>query len=87
VLESFAQVADALEGIQHTTEQLSAETEALRVAEENVNLARESFNEGYANALQVLDAERQYQQARLGHVRAQAERLKNTARLYIALGG
>ncbi len=87
VLESFAQVANALEGVQHTTEQLSAETEALRVAQENVDLARESFNEGYANSLQVLDAERLYQQARLGHVRARAQRLKNTAQLYIALGG
>jgi NodT family efflux transporter outer membrane factor (OMF) lipoprotein len=87
VLESFAQVADALQGVQHTTEQWSAEAEALRVAQENVALARESFAEGYANALQVLDAERLYQQARLGHVRARAQRLKNTAQLYIALGG
>jgi NodT family efflux transporter outer membrane factor (OMF) lipoprotein len=87
VLESFGQVANALDGIQHTAEALSAEAEALRVAEENVELARESFNEGYANALQVLDAERLYQQARLGHVRAQAQRLRNTAQLYIALGG
>ncbi len=87
VLESFAQVANALEGVQHAAEQLSAEAEALRVAQENVELARESFAEGYANALQVLDAERLYQQARLGHVRARAQRLKNTAQLYIALGG
>lgn len=87
VLESFGQVANALDGIQHTAEALAAETEALRVAQENLELARESFNEGYANALQVLDAERLYQQARLGHVRAEAQRLRNTAQLYIALGG
>jgi NodT family efflux transporter outer membrane factor (OMF) lipoprotein len=87
VLQSFAQVADALAGVENATEQLAAETESLRLAQENVDLARESFHEGAANALQVLDAERTYLQSRLGHVRAQAQRLKNTAQLYIALGG
>jgi outer membrane protein TolC len=37
--------------------------------------------------LQVLDAERLYQNARLGYVRAQAQRYMDTVQLFLALGG
>ena len=37
--------------------------------------------------LQVLDATRQYQQARLGVIEARATRLADTAALFTALGG
>lgn len=87
VLESFAQVADALEAISHGAEQLAAESQALGVAQQNLDLTRESYNEGNAGVLQVLDSERLYQQARLGYVRAQAQRLQDTAQLFVALGG
>lgn len=87
VLESFAQVADALDAAQQSSEQFAAQSKALNVAEENLELTRESFNEGFANVLQVLDSERLYQQARLGYVRAEAQRLADTAQLFVALGG
>lgn len=87
VLESFAQVADALDAAQQSSEQLAAQSRALNVAQQNLELTRESFNEGFANVLQVLDSERLYQQARLGYVRAQAQRLADTAQLFVALGG
>lgn len=87
VLESFGQVADALTAIQHGAEQLAAQSQALAVARENLDLTRESYSEGSVGVLQVLDSERLYQQARLGYVRAQAQRLKDTARLFAALGG
>ncbi|HWK75740.1 MAG TPA: efflux transporter outer membrane subunit [Povalibacter sp.] len=87
VLESFAQVADALDAVQHSSEQMAAQEKALSVAQENLELTRESLKEGFANVLQVLDSERLYQQARLGHVRAQAQRLADTAQLFVALGG
>lgn len=87
VLESFGQVADALDALNHAAEQLQAQSQALAVAQQNLELSRESFNEGNSGILQVLDSERAYQQARLGYVRAQAERLENTARLFLALGG
>jgi outer membrane protein TolC len=35
----------------------------------------------------VLDAERQYQQSRLGYVRAVAQRYLDTVQLFLALGG
>jgi NodT family efflux transporter outer membrane factor (OMF) lipoprotein len=86
VLDSFTQVADALDGIQRSAELLAAQSEALKIAQETLDLTRESYNEGHVGILQVLDAERSYQRARLGYVRAQAQRLQSTAQLYVALG-
>ena len=40
-----------------------------------------------AGVLQVLDAERSYQQARLGYVRAVVQRYIDTVQLFLALGG
>jgi outer membrane protein TolC len=52
-----------------------------------VDLTRKSYNEGNVGVLQVLDAERLYQNARLGYVRAQAQRYMDTVQLFLALGG
>ena len=86
VLESFAQVANALEAINHSAELLAAQSQALKAAQENLELTRDSYHEGNVGVLQVLDSERSYQRARLGYVRAQAQRLQNTAQLFVALG-
>ena len=50
-------------------------------------LARASYREGNAGVLLVLDAERSYQQARLGYVRAVVQRYFDTVQLFLALGG
>ena len=87
VLEAFAQVADLLEGLGHDTEQLDAQDQAQRAAQSSLDLARISYREGNAGVLLVLDAERSYQQARLGYVRAMAQRYLDTVQLFLALGG
>ncbi|MEO6928185.1 MAG: efflux transporter outer membrane subunit [Casimicrobiaceae bacterium] len=87
VLAAFGQVADTLDGIAHGAEELSAQAHAQDAALANVDLTRKSYNEGNVGVLQVLDAERLYQQARVGYVRAQAQRYIITAQLYLALGG
>lgn len=87
VLEAFGQVADSLQALAHGSEQLQARTGALQAAQDNVDLTRRSYHEGAIGVLQVLDAERRYQQARLGYVRAQAERYEDTVQLFLALGG
>jgi outer membrane protein TolC len=87
VLEAFAQVADLLEGLDHDAEQLDAQDHAQRAAQSSLELARISYKEGNAGVLQVLDAERSYQQARLGYVRAAAQRYLDTVELFLALGG
>ena len=87
VLEAFAQVADLLEALDHDAEQLDAQSQAQQAAQSNIDLARASYREGNAGVLQVLDAERLYQQARLGYVRAVVQRYMDTVQLFLALGG
>lgn len=87
VLNAFGQVADSLEALDHDAEQLDAQAHAQDAARENVDLTRKSYNEGNVGVLQVLDAERLYQNARLGYVRAQAQRYMDTVQLFLALGG
>jgi NodT family efflux transporter outer membrane factor (OMF) lipoprotein len=87
VLEAFGQVADSLEALDHDAEQLDAQAHAQEAARENVDLTRRSYNEGNVGVLQVLDAERLYQNASLGYVRAQAQRYMDTVQLFLALGG
>jgi NodT family efflux transporter outer membrane factor (OMF) lipoprotein len=87
VLRSFGQVADVLTALDHDAEQLAAQKNALDSAEASLNLSRQSYSFGNSGVLQVLDAGRLYQQARLGYVRAQAQRYQDTVQLFLALGG
>jgi outer membrane protein TolC len=87
VLEAFGQVADTLDALEHGAEQLQAQAHAEDAARQYVELTRKSYGEGNVDVLQVLDAERRYQQARLGYVRAQAQRYLDTVQLFLALGG
>lgn len=87
VLVAFGQVADSLEALNHDAQQLDAQSHAQAAARENVELTRKSYNEGNVGVLQVLDAERLYQNARLGYVRAEAQRYLDTVQLFLALGG
>ncbi len=87
VLEAFAQVADLLEALDHDAEQLDAQIQAQGTAQSALELARASYAAGNAGILQVLDAQRVYQQSRLGYVRAIAQRYLDTTQLILALGG
>jgi NodT family efflux transporter outer membrane factor (OMF) lipoprotein len=87
VLEAFAQVADLLEALDHDAEQLDAQAQAQQAAQSSLDLARASYREGNTGVLLVLDAERSYQQARLGYVRAVVQHYMDTVQLFLALGG
>lgn len=87
LLNSFVQVADALEALDHDQELLESEQGAVSIAADNLALTRESYSAGNSGVLQVLEAQRQNQQARLGLVRAQSQRLMDTVQLLLALGG
>jgi NodT family efflux transporter outer membrane factor (OMF) lipoprotein len=87
VLEAFTQVADLLEAIAHDAEQLQAQDQAQKAADANLSLTRSAYQEGNVGILQVLDAQRSYQQARLGYVKAVAQRYLDTVQLFLALGG
>jgi NodT family efflux transporter outer membrane factor (OMF) lipoprotein len=87
VLEAFGQVADLLEALNHDAEQLEAQAHAQEAAQSSLDLARASYAEGNAGVVQVLDAQRAFQQARLGYVRSEAQRYFDTVQLFLALGG
>jgi NodT family efflux transporter outer membrane factor (OMF) lipoprotein len=87
VLSSFGQVADVLQALAHDTELLEAEHRALDSAEASLRLTRTTYSYGNAGILQVLDAQRLAEQARLGYVRAQAQRYLDTVQLLTAMGG
>ncbi|HUN51339.1 MAG TPA: TolC family protein, partial [Candidatus Sulfotelmatobacter sp.] len=87
VLASLGQVADLLLALSHDAELVSAERHALETASNSLQLQRKSYSGGNTGILNVLDAERQFQQARLGYVRADAQRYQDTVQLLLAMGG
>ncbi|HXQ53469.1 MAG TPA: efflux transporter outer membrane subunit [Stellaceae bacterium] len=87
VLQSFDQVADVLQALGHDAELLAAEQSALAAAQSALDLNRRSYALGNTGVLQVVDAQRVVQQARLGFVRARAQRYLDTAQLFLAMGG
>jgi NodT family efflux transporter outer membrane factor (OMF) lipoprotein len=87
VLTSFGQVADLLQALAHDAELLRTQQRALDSASNAVRLQRLGYSGGGTGVLPVLDAERQYQRARLGYVQAEAQRYQDTVQLFVAMGG
>lgn len=87
VLAALAQVADALEALEHDAEALKAQSQAFYTAAEALHLLQANYEAGIVNYLQVLVADYQYQQANLGYIQAVGQRLQDTAALFVALGG
>ncbi|MBX3691235.1 MAG: efflux transporter outer membrane subunit [Dokdonella sp.] len=87
VLTAFQNVADSLRALELDAEGLRAQAAAVEATAASLALVDVQFREGAASQLQVLDATRQYQQARIALIQARAARLTDTAALYAALGG
>jgi NodT family efflux transporter outer membrane factor (OMF) lipoprotein len=87
VLRAFGQVADILQALTHDTNLLAAQRRALSMASEAVRLQRINYGSGGSGIIGLLDAQRQYQQAQLGYVRAEAQRYQDTVQLLVAMGG
>ncbi len=87
VLAAFEQVADGLSALQHDAEVLRAQQEALDTAAQARDLIEANYQAGIATYLQVIVANEQYLQAKLGRIQAAAQRLQDTVSLYAALGG
>ncbi|MBS1214819.1 MAG: efflux transporter, outer rane factor, partial [Proteobacteria bacterium] len=60
---------------------------AERSAADSLQLARDQYAVGAVSYLSTLNAQRDYQRARIGKVQAEAARLADTAALFQALGG
>ncbi len=86
VLQAFGQVADQLQALAHDDEAVKSQLAALASANQALKLARLSYQAGNSTLLQLLDPERQREQAVLGLVRAETQRLSDTAQLLVALG-
>ena len=87
VLLAFQNVADALRALEADARTLKAQSDAEVLARDTLNLTQRQFQLGAANYLALLDAQRQFQLARLALVQAQAARFADTAALFQALGG
>lgn len=86
VAEGFAQTADRLQALLHAQQELEEQGNALGYAKKALGLARLSYEAGQAGILQVLESERQYGQARLGHARAEAQLFTDAIQLFVATG-
>ena len=87
VILAFQNVADVLRALEADARALAAQTDAATAAADSLDLAQKQFQLGAVSSLSLLNAERQYQQARIGLVQAQAVRFADTAALFQALGG
>jgi NodT family efflux transporter outer membrane factor (OMF) lipoprotein len=87
VVQAFGQVSDALRALDHDARLVEAQHQALAVADASRALQRLGYESGKVDILRLIDAERSYQQARIGYARAVAQRDLDTAQLFVAMGG
>lgn len=87
VLNALQNIADTLSALEFDNAELLTQDAATQVASESLELTRDQMQVGAAGYLDLLTAERAYQQARIGQLKAQALRYADTAALFQALGG
>jgi len=87
VLQAFQNVSDVLRALQHDAELLRAEVAAEVAAHRSLHLTEKQYQLGGVSYLSLLTAQRQYQQAIIGRIQAEATRYADTAALFQALGG
>ncbi|MGH8181562.1 MAG: efflux transporter outer membrane subunit [Steroidobacteraceae bacterium] len=87
VLDSFDQVADLLDALDHDAQLVGAQANARDTSQSSLELARQSYQVGNSGLLQVLDAQRERQRAELGFLEAQTRQYLDTIQLLLAVGG
>lgn len=87
VLEALRNVADALRAVENDAQVLAALAAADEAAQGSLRSVERQYQLGAASYVQLLIAQQQAQQTRLGLAAAQAQRLVDSAALYQALGG
>lgn len=87
VLQSFQQVADVLQALVEDAKTHKAFLEAEQSALHALEISEKQYKLGALSLLNLLTVERQYLQARLGRIKAEATRYIDTAALFQALGG
>jgi NodT family efflux transporter outer membrane factor (OMF) lipoprotein len=87
VLGAFQNVADVLFALEFDAVALKAQADAEAAARESLEMTIKQLQFGSASYLALFNAQRQYEQAKIGLVQAQAARYADTAALFQALGG
>lgn len=86
VLQGLQQVADALRALEQDAAELAARDQARRAASAAAGVMRQRYEAGGVSQVALLDAQRQELQTALDRVRVHAQRLSDSAALYLALG-
>ncbi|WP_425194976.1 hypothetical protein [Paraburkholderia phenazinium] len=80
-------MADTLRALKHDAQALDAQRNALDASQASRELSQASHQFGQARFLQVLDAQRLFDQARPGYAKARGQRCLDSAQLFVAMGG
>lgn len=87
ILQAFQNVADSLRALDNDAKALVAQNAAWSAARDTLALNRQQYRLGALSYLNLLDAQRQYQQTVVSLAQARAARYADTAALFQALGG
>nr|WP_321466091.1 efflux transporter outer membrane subunit [uncultured Desulfobulbus sp.] len=87
VQNGFREVNDALVAQQQTTKQLAAQKSQVESLRQYSSIARMRYENGYADYLAVLDAERSLFNAELAYTQTQGALHQSLVNLYKAIGG
>ena len=87
VITAFQNVADALRALQADARAIRAARRAEDAAKASLDIVQKQLNEGQVNQLAVLNAQQTYLSASVVRVQTEANRIADTAALFMALGG
>ncbi|HEX5282079.1 MAG TPA: efflux transporter outer membrane subunit [Micropepsaceae bacterium] len=87
VLNAFSNVAGTLSALTLDAETLKTQLYAEQTAQQSLEIIQQQFQAGAIAYLSLLDAQRTYEQARIGLVIAQSNRFADTVALFQSLGG
>jgi NodT family efflux transporter outer membrane factor (OMF) lipoprotein len=87
VITAFQNVADALRALQSDARALKAALRAEVTAKASLDIVQQQLSAGQVNQLAVLNAQQTYLTAAVVRVQTEANRLSDTAALFMALGG
>jgi NodT family efflux transporter outer membrane factor (OMF) lipoprotein len=87
VITAFQNVADALRALQSDAKAIRAARRAEDAAKASLDIVEKQLNEGQVNQLAVLNAQQTYLTAAVIRVQTEANRMSDTAALFMALGG
>jgi outer membrane protein TolC len=87
VITAFQNVADALRALQTDARAVQASVRAEVTAKASLDIVQQQLSAGQVNQLAVLNAQQTYLAAAVIRVQSEANRLSDTAALFMALGG